>query len=412
MAEDITPKLIENIVAEFHKLYNSSGMVQALLKKVQQGTATYAEAQAYSLEVSRLIGRAYEAHVSSAILPDGKMYYNIASRLIPSTLDENYKLVSDYAVKVQQALNTNAGIGLKALVAEQNQSRVDGLINMVSNADQYDDVSGELLSAVENYSQNIVDETIKTNVGFHYKAGMSPKIIRKAEHKCCKWCSNLTGEYDYPDVPHDVYRRHKNCRCTVLYDPADGSKNLQNVHTKQWTDAENRGKIEKRKTVGVGNKENPAVRAMANGPRRGALTAVSEDEEQLLRKDADDLGIPQNVLRFNNGVCTSFDDSTGLINIRGDIFPSEYAENPDSILSARCALAHEYYGHLKQHPSRFDIGDWRDEFQASYRAALDTPNLTEQERVMLMLDAFERAQNANVPVELNTVARKMIYGIE
>lgn len=251
MAEDIAPQLIEDVTAEFHKLYNSSDTVQALLKKVQQGTATFAEAQAYSLEVSRLIGRAYAAHVSSAALPNGKMYYNIASRLIPSTLDENYKLVSDYSVRVQQALNADAGIGLKAQAAEQNRDRVDGLVDMVSNADQYDDVSGKLLSAVENYSQNVVDETIKANAGFHYRAGLRSKIIRKAERKCCAWCSGLAGEYDYPNVPDDIYRRHENCRCTVLYNPADGSKDLQNVHTKQWKSAEEYDKIKNRKSIGL-----------------------------------------------------------------------------------------------------------------------------------------------------------------
>lgn len=255
MAEDIAPQLIAAVAEAFHKLYNSSDTVQALLKKVQQGAATFAEAQAYSLEVSRLIGRAYAAHVSSATLPDGKMYYNIASRLIPSTLDENYKLVSDYSVRVQQALNADAGIGLKAQAAGQNRDRVDGLVDMVSNADQYDDVSGKLLSAVENYSQNVVDETIKANAGFHYRAGLRPKIIRKAERKCCAWCSGLAGEYDYPNVPDDIYRRHENCRCAVLYDPVNGSKNLQNVHTKQWTDPEESDTILKRRVIGLRSRD-------------------------------------------------------------------------------------------------------------------------------------------------------------
>ena len=29
--------------------------------------------------------------------------------------------------------------------------------------------------------------------------------------------SSLEGEYEYPDVPKDVYRRHENCDCTVEY---------------------------------------------------------------------------------------------------------------------------------------------------------------------------------------------------
>ena len=179
------------------------------------------------------------------------MYYNIASRLIPSTLDENYKLVSDYAAKAQQALNQKAGIGLKALKAPQNEDRVNGIVNAVSNAEWYDDVSGWILTAMENFCQNIVDRTIQTNADFHAKAGLSPKIIRKAERKCCKWCRALAGKFDYSDLPDDIYRRHDNCRCTVLYDPADGSKKLQNVHAKKWTDAEKRDKVETGKKVGI-----------------------------------------------------------------------------------------------------------------------------------------------------------------
>ncbi len=245
--EDMAPQLIEDVTGEFHRLYDSSGTIQGLLQKIRQGTATYAEAQEYSLEVSRLIGRAYEKHISSATLPDGRMYYNIASRLIPSTLDENYKLVSDYAAKAQQILNQKAGIGLKVQTAPKNEDRVNGIVNAVSNAEWYDDVAGWLLTAMENFSQNIVNQTVKANADFHAKAGLSPKIIRKAEQKCCKWCRALAGEFDYSDLPDDIYRRHENCRCTVLYDPADGSKKLQNVHTKKWTDPGDRDKIELRK---------------------------------------------------------------------------------------------------------------------------------------------------------------------
>ena len=246
--EDIAPRLIEDTTAEFHRLYDSSAKIQNLLKKMQQGTATYAEAQEYSQEVSRLIGKAYEKHVSSATLPDGRMYYNIASRLIPSTLDENYRLVSDYAARAQQALNQKAGIGLKAQTAPLSEDRVSGLVDAVSNAEWYDDAAHWLFTAIENFSQNIVDRTIQTNADFHAKAGLSPKIVRKAEGKCCKWCRHLAGEFDYSDLPDDIYRRHENCRCTVLYDPADGSKKLQNVHSKQWTDAGERDRMESRKS--------------------------------------------------------------------------------------------------------------------------------------------------------------------
>ncbi len=75
-------------------------------------------------------------------------------------------------------------------------------------------------------------------------------------------------------------------------------------------------------------------------------------------------------------------------------------------------MAHEYYGHYKNNPSNFDIGDWRDEFRASYCAALNTPNLTDEERALLMLDAFDRAKDMGIVVEYNDKARRIIYGIE
>ena len=244
--EDITPQLVENVTGEFHRLYDASGKISSLLAKVKAKTATYAEAQEYALEVSRLIGQAWQKYVKADTLPDGKMYYNIASRLIPAVLDENHALVAGYAVEVQKGLNDRAGIGLKAQKAELDGDRVDGLVELVSNAERYDQVSGKLLSAFENFSQHAVDETIRKNADLHYNTGLSPKIIRRSNGKCCAWCRSLAGSHDYPAFDRDVYRRHDNCRCTVLYDPADGSKELQDVHTRNWIDAD---VLEKRKDL-------------------------------------------------------------------------------------------------------------------------------------------------------------------
>lgn len=249
--EDIVPELVKNITEEFKKAYSQSRKIRQLLDMVKEGTATYRDAQEYSLEVSRLIGEVYSKFLSSEVLPDGRMYYNIASRLIPSALDENYTLVAGYAAKVQQALNQYAGIGIKAQFPVKNKDRIDGLVNLAANADLYDEISAQLLTAFENYSQNIVDESVKTNAEFQYRAGLRPKIIRRAERKCCEWCSRLAGEYDYPDVPDEVYQRHERCRCTVEYDPADGKRKRQNVHTREWTDAADYDKLEERKRVGI-----------------------------------------------------------------------------------------------------------------------------------------------------------------
>lgn len=243
--EDIVPQLIADVTEEFHKLYDGSSKIQTLLGKVKQGTATYADAQKYALEVARLIGLAYEKYVSSATLPDGRMYYNIASRLIPSTLDENYRLVADYTEAVQKGLNEKAGLGIKAQRAQLEQDRVDGLVELAAGTEQYDEVGGKMARAMETYLQSIVDESVRSNVNFQGKAGMTPVVYRRSIGRCCDWCRALVGKYEYPDVPKDVYRRHENCRCTVEYDPGDGRR--QNVHTKRWTDDNDDDILEARK---------------------------------------------------------------------------------------------------------------------------------------------------------------------
>ena len=160
------------------------------------------------------------------------MYYNIASRLVQETLGESRRLVSGYASSVQTALNKAANIGIKAQAVDMEQDRIDGLVSLAANAERYDDVAEELSTAIETYLQSIVDNSVKKNAEFQYRSGLSPKIIRRSEHKCCKWCSDLAGAYNYPDVPEDMYRRHGNCRCLLEYDPGEGKK--QNVWTKVW----------------------------------------------------------------------------------------------------------------------------------------------------------------------------------
>ena len=83
----------------------------------------------------------------------------------------------------------------------------------------------------------------------HHKLGLKPKIVRRESGDCCEWCKQVEGVYEYPNVPRDVYRRHRYCRCTVEYSPGDGK--IQNVHTKKWIDPDKDDKIEKRKQANI-----------------------------------------------------------------------------------------------------------------------------------------------------------------
>lgn len=247
--EDVSPKLLKMVRDSFQASFDSDSKIKSIYEKIEAGTATYLEANDFAVKAGEHLAKAYK-QISAADLPDGKMYYNIANSIIPPTMTNNYDLVSEVATQIQQNLNEEAGIGLKALTPELNQDRIDGIVNRISSEDDFDAIKWILDSPIVDFSQSIIDDSIRRNAEFHGEAGMTPKIVRKnAFFGCCKWCSKLQGTYVYPDVPQDVYRRHQNCRCTVDYHPGNGKK--QNVHSREWRKEKDQEEIERRKIVGL-----------------------------------------------------------------------------------------------------------------------------------------------------------------
>lgn len=209
---------------------------------------------------------------------------------------------------------------------------------------------------------------------------------------------------------------HPNCRCSVAayMDSEEYEEWLETYkeHGMSYEEWEQRNSVAKPGENDIIKSRNISERRMANGLRTSPYHILSDEEIKSVKKAAKELNIPENILRFNQGNQTGFSDRKEIINIRGDILPDKSSNNLRDILSSKAVLAHEYYGHYKNHPSQFRVGDWRDEFRASYCAALNAPNLSDEERRMLMLDAYDRAREAGVSVRYNKKARRLIYGYD
>lgn len=247
--EDIAPQLLRQIQTRFSERVAASPKIRALEQRIRVGTATYEDAGNYAYLIGEALSQALGDFLTTEALPDGRMYYNIAQRVLTPLLEEDHAIVSEAAARVQAALNQKAGIGIKPQIVAADQDRISGIIGKISDAEDFSKVAWVLEEPIKNFSQSIVDTILRENVNFQGKAGLRPKIIRKAEGKCCNWCSKLAGVHDYPDVDEDVYRRHERCRCIVEYDPGDGRR--QNVHTKKLTTQGDRDIIEERKRIGL-----------------------------------------------------------------------------------------------------------------------------------------------------------------
>ncbi|HEM4294144.1 TPA: hypothetical protein U1X32_001616, partial [Streptococcus suis] len=224
---------LREVQEKFETSYGKSEVVRRAFEELKEKRASYVTVNDFALEVGDILAEALSSSVTGDRLPDGKMYYNIAQRLLTDTLGRNFELVSGYAGQVQEDLNRSAKIGLQVQVPEVNQDRIDGLVNRLSSEDEFNKVAWLLQESIVNFTQSIVDDSIKANADFHAKAGLTPKVVRKESGNCCRWCRAVVGVYNYPDVPKDVWRRHNRCRCTVEYDPKNGK--VQNVHSKRWS---------------------------------------------------------------------------------------------------------------------------------------------------------------------------------
>ncbi|HHX60339.1 MAG TPA: hypothetical protein GX707_06330 [Epulopiscium sp.] len=253
MEKDIAPGLLELIENEFNEKTLNSREVKKAIQALEGKRATYKNANEFAIEIGDILSEVLNTHITVGTLPDGKMYYNIADRVLNPTMQKNFDLITGYAIDVQTELNHAAGLRLKGQKPKLNQSRIDGIVERLSTAEDFEKIKWILDEPIKNFSQAIIDDAVKANMDFQAKAGLKPKITRVVVGNCCDWCRQVEGTYKYGDEPHDIYKRHRYCRCRVEYNPGDGR--VQDSHTKEWKDLERESKIEARKKIGIKEKD-------------------------------------------------------------------------------------------------------------------------------------------------------------
>lgn len=243
---DVVPELLKEIQDDFQRQFRSNSKVIDIYGKIRSHLATYKEANEFSIQCGEMLANSFKKYLTTDVLPEGRMWYNIATRILTPTLRNNYSLITDVTDSAQQIFNEKNGIGLKPITPAFNTDRLNGLIDKVSNAENYDEVSWVMDEPIVNFSQSIVDQAIKDNADFQFRSGMTPKIRRTVVGGCCEWCQRLAGTYEYPYVPTDVYRKHNRCRCTVEYISAEKK---QNVWTKQTEYFEEESPVDKQRRL-------------------------------------------------------------------------------------------------------------------------------------------------------------------
>ena len=218
-------EILREIIRKYGVATDNIRQMQIIESKLAKHTATYADAEHYAQEIGRILTEIFREHLPEA-LTDGKLYRAAAEVLVQQPMIQAGKDVGKVAAMIQEDLNREAGIGMKAITPELNQDQIDGIITGICNAPTFENSQELFLDQVANFLEGHVDDFVRENAGFQSDAGLTVLVQRIADGKCCKWCSGLAGIYPYEDVRdrnNDVWRRHNNCHCQVIYDPR-GSK--------------------------------------------------------------------------------------------------------------------------------------------------------------------------------------------
>lgn len=233
---DIVPELLANIQQTFREEMTIDPIIKRYQRMIDRGLAGFVQADKYAYEVGRIMSNSICANLATADLPNGRIYYNIADRIIPPMMEEEFDAVTSEVRKIITQANKKAGLNMQAMAPDINEDRIKGIVDAVSSQEELGAALEYLQAPVENFAVHAVDDTIRHNAKVQYDAGLQPKIIRSSNGRCCQWCEELVGEYDYPVKNPEVYQRHENCNCVVEFRPT--KMRAQNVWSKDWRSAE------------------------------------------------------------------------------------------------------------------------------------------------------------------------------
>lgn len=413
--------------AELKKRMKDSSSIQKLLRRINSGKVTFADTAEHSNQVALMVG-----DVLSDCVRDPQTA-KFSGRVAEALLKEQYEEINSVMQTVQAALDKQRGLHIApqkaALPLDRIKAAAYSLVDVKATAEQ-------LVRRAESAPVTVVrsyhDQYIHENAMFRSSAGLRCFLVRTTDGKCCEWCSAKAGRYEYGEHPEDIFRRHDNCGCTVTY---ENGRQRQNVWSKEkWEVPEAgagapkpavlnyaRGKELQAKNMqyrgltspaqgGIIKTEANASRNLPNGLRTMPSHILTEQEIADLRRDIIAIEADESIFKFNCGRRTGYDDILDEIRVRGDILPDLNSNHPRDKMSARAALAHEYYGHRVNRGTKLPQGAWNDEFRASYSAAKNCPNLSAEDRYYLILDALERAKESGVTIKHNDFIRRTLYG--
>lgn len=218
----------QKVSAELDRAASGDEMLSILLEKIQSGEADFQDTQKYSQKFSELIGNVLFQNVAAVADAGSKEFACLMM------LQDYHQNINEILSIVQKSLDQKANIQIKPQKAAFPLERVKQAAHALEDKRvPIETIQRRAEQAVANIANSFHDDYIQENAKFRSNAGLKCDITRTTTGKCCAWCSQIAGRYEYGKHLADVFRRHDNCDCVVVY---GNGKQRQNVWTKKsWS---------------------------------------------------------------------------------------------------------------------------------------------------------------------------------
>lgn len=258
---DIAPALLSDVRKAFERNVERNLTLRRVNNRIRDGTATTKDAHLFAEELGEDLAQAFRETIKPGVLPDDRMYYNIASRVVEPMMLENFELSQAKASEIQTLVFREAGMGINPVKATYPKGRVSGLIDKITEAQTLEEILRWLDEPLINTTISFYDDWLISNADWQRSTGMEPKIKRElgsAELRAsrkrsyfvpCQWCQSLAGQYDYGEQPDDFFRRHESCRCVITLDRPGSNRRAGGWGKMVWQAS--RAVLDQRKAAGL-----------------------------------------------------------------------------------------------------------------------------------------------------------------
>lgn len=195
-----------------------------LSEKVGKGIANYKDVATVAERVGNHSAKSLKKVLTADAVPGGIMTWNVAEKTVGRQARLQYDLISETAKEVQKSLNKKAGLGLRSVVGDFDEDNIREILGRLSSGESLKDLAWILDDPIVRNAMSVADSAIRANADLERRSGMRPTVTRMPEYGACAWCEDLAGTYDYDEVKdrgNEVWMRHNNCRCHILFDPTE-----------------------------------------------------------------------------------------------------------------------------------------------------------------------------------------------